>query len=413
MKPIVIFGVGLTAKLVHSAPARLDRDVVGFTVDRALADPAERYGLPVVPFDEVVDRWPPRRYDMFVAVGYARVNKFREEKYQAAKELGYTLPSYVGSKATVWPELEIGDNCFIMEHNVIQPFARIGSNVIMWSGSHVGHESEVGDHLLRGVPGGHLWQRSHRTQRVHRGQRLDPRPGAPGPRERDRPWRADHEGHRAARGPSRHHCAPARDAERPVARALARTGPCHGDPRPPPPVTPLGIRRCATPADVYHLPASRRSAAFTREASRSRSTWWIGQRSLLLPVIVRALPNGSGCDAASPYGYPGPVAVAATTRHSSMPPWAPHPGAAGDGWGHPVVRLHPLLNAVTPPGIGQVVDRGVTVGIDLTVSPEEEAWRQTRENHQRGMGRCGTGSWRRRPRPTPICWSSSASMSRR
>lgn len=149
MKPVVVFGVGMTAKLArfyldHDS----ERQVVAFTVERAYADPPERYGLPVVPFDEVIHHYPPDAYDMFVAVGYARVNKFREQCYNAAKALGYTLINYVSSRATVWPDLDIGDNCFIMEHNIIQPFARIGNNVMMWSGSHVGHESEIMDHVF-------------------------------------------------------------------------------------------------------------------------------------------------------------------------------------------------------------------------------------------------------------------------
>ena len=42
-----------------------------------------------------------------------------------AKAKGYALRTYVSSKATVWPDLALGENCFILEQNVIQPFARI------------------------------------------------------------------------------------------------------------------------------------------------------------------------------------------------------------------------------------------------------------------------------------------------
>ena len=48
----------------------------------------------------------------------------------------------------MWPGTEIGDNCFIMENNVIQPFASIGNDVIMWGGSFVGHESVIKDHCF-------------------------------------------------------------------------------------------------------------------------------------------------------------------------------------------------------------------------------------------------------------------------
>jgi acetyltransferase-like isoleucine patch superfamily enzyme len=37
-----------------------------------------------------------------------------------------------------------------MENNVIQPFATLGSNIIMWSGCHIGHDTVLEDHLFLG-----------------------------------------------------------------------------------------------------------------------------------------------------------------------------------------------------------------------------------------------------------------------
>ncbi len=55
--------------------------------------------------------------------------------------------SYVSSKATVFPGAPIGDNCFILEDNTIQPFTSIGNNVVLWSGNHIGHHSVIKDHV--------------------------------------------------------------------------------------------------------------------------------------------------------------------------------------------------------------------------------------------------------------------------
>jgi sugar O-acyltransferase (sialic acid O-acetyltransferase NeuD family) len=146
---VVVFGNGLVAKLAHFYLTHdSPHDVVAFCVDREHARTETMLGLPVITFDDVVDRYPSARHRMFVAVGYGRMNKFREERYNQAKALGYELISYVSSKATTWPDAVIGDNCFIMEHNVIQPFTRLGNNITMWSGSHVGHESVIKDHCF-------------------------------------------------------------------------------------------------------------------------------------------------------------------------------------------------------------------------------------------------------------------------
>lgn len=149
MKPVVLFGSGRVAGLAHFYLTHdSDREVAAFTVDRDHVTDDTLFGLPVVPADEVLVRFPPDRFDMFVTLGYGRVNKFREGKYLEAKEMGYELISYVSSKATVWPGTKIGDNCFIMENNVIQPSATIGNDVIMWGGSFVGHESIIKDHCF-------------------------------------------------------------------------------------------------------------------------------------------------------------------------------------------------------------------------------------------------------------------------
>jgi len=149
MSQVIIFGNGLVASLAHFYLTHdSEHEVVAFTVDRTHVGDATLFDLPVVPFDEVVERYPPDQFRMFVAVGYGRMNKFRQERYEQSKALGYELISYVSSKASTWPGAMIGDNCFIMENNVIQPFTRIGNDVIMWSGSHVAHESTIRDHCF-------------------------------------------------------------------------------------------------------------------------------------------------------------------------------------------------------------------------------------------------------------------------
>jgi len=145
---VVIFGVGQWADLAHVYLTHdSPHEVVAFTVDREyLADEHHR-GLPVVGFDEIDRHFPPGRYRMFAPISFKRMGHARAEKYQAAKELGYELVSYVSSQATIWPGFSCGDNCFILEDNTIQPFVEIGDDVVLWSGNHIGHHTVIGDHV--------------------------------------------------------------------------------------------------------------------------------------------------------------------------------------------------------------------------------------------------------------------------
>jgi sugar O-acyltransferase (sialic acid O-acetyltransferase NeuD family) len=148
-KPLVIFGAGDIAQLAHyyfSTDSNFE--VKAFTVDAAYITASEFCGLPVVPFEEAMQRYSPDEHRLFVALSYSRLNQVRKEKYFAAKSLGYRIASYVSSHATVLNEGRIGENCFILEDNTIQPFAVIGNNVTLWSGNHIGHHSTIHDHCF-------------------------------------------------------------------------------------------------------------------------------------------------------------------------------------------------------------------------------------------------------------------------
>jgi sugar O-acyltransferase (sialic acid O-acetyltransferase NeuD family) len=144
---IVIFGAGKIADeayfyLTNDSP----HEVVAFTVDREHLNTGEKLGLPVVSFEDITGAYPPDEFQMFVAVGYQDLNKFRALKYEEAKAKGYKLISYVSSLASNVGDVKIGDNCFVLEFVTLQPCATVGNNVFLWSGNHVGHHASVGDH---------------------------------------------------------------------------------------------------------------------------------------------------------------------------------------------------------------------------------------------------------------------------
>jgi sugar O-acyltransferase (sialic acid O-acetyltransferase NeuD family) len=146
-RPLVLFG---TAEIAELARFYFEHDseyrVVAFTVDDAYVDSNQFLGLPVVPFSEVATRFSPEENELHVALSYSQLNRLRQEKYLQAKTAGYRLASYISTKSTMWPGLVVGDNCFILENQCLQPAIRIGSNVVLWSGNHIGHGSAIGDH---------------------------------------------------------------------------------------------------------------------------------------------------------------------------------------------------------------------------------------------------------------------------
>jgi sugar O-acyltransferase (sialic acid O-acetyltransferase NeuD family) len=147
-KNLIIFGTAEIAELAYYY-FTLDSsyNVVAFTVDDEYLDSNKLIGIPVIPFSEILDKFPPEENDMHVALSYAKLNQLRQEKYNQAKKSGYKLASYLCTKSVFWDDLEIGDNCFILENQTIQPQVIIGNNVVLWSGNHIGHGSIIRDHV--------------------------------------------------------------------------------------------------------------------------------------------------------------------------------------------------------------------------------------------------------------------------
>jgi len=149
MSKVIIFGTGEFAQVAAVyLEADSPHEVVAFTVDGDRRSEAQLAGKPVLAFEDLPRSHPPDEYRLFVAVGFKGLNQARAEVYRRCKAQGYACISYVCSKAVQWGHVEIGENSFVFENNVLQPFARIGDDCVLWSGNHIGHHARIGDHCF-------------------------------------------------------------------------------------------------------------------------------------------------------------------------------------------------------------------------------------------------------------------------
>jgi sugar O-acyltransferase (sialic acid O-acetyltransferase NeuD family) len=147
MSKIVIFGAGQTAEIAYNYISKdSPHEIVAFTANAEFIKDKTFLGLPLVPFETIEKTFGPEKFEMFVAMSYTNLNRLRADRYNDAKKKGYRLISYVSSKAGIIGDIEMGDNCFILENQSIQTFAKIGNDVWIWSGVLVGHGSIIGDH---------------------------------------------------------------------------------------------------------------------------------------------------------------------------------------------------------------------------------------------------------------------------
>jgi sugar O-acyltransferase (sialic acid O-acetyltransferase NeuD family) len=142
----VIFGCGDFAEIAHLYFEEAGREVAAFTMDSP--DRTELHGRPVVPFEAAVSKYPASDFDLFVAIGYRRLNEGRASVFHRCEALGYTLASFISPRAFLHATAKIGRNVFVFEDNVVQPYVALGDDVILWSGNHIGHHSVVEDHCF-------------------------------------------------------------------------------------------------------------------------------------------------------------------------------------------------------------------------------------------------------------------------
>lgn len=148
-KKLIIFGLGELSELAHFYFSLEGRyEVAAFTLDQDFLKEDTFLGLPVIPFEKIQQIYPSDSTELFLALGYSKVNLTRKLKYEEAKNKGYRLASFIHPRTTYLSSEGIGENTFIFEDNTIQPFVRIGNNVVIWSGNHLGHHSFIQDHVF-------------------------------------------------------------------------------------------------------------------------------------------------------------------------------------------------------------------------------------------------------------------------
>ena len=138
----------------------------------------------------------------------------------------------------------------------------------------------------------------------------------------------------------------------------------------------LALERCQH--DMYHLPAFASLEAAWEGAYPQAFIVEDAEGTMLLPLLLRPTPAGTGLDAVTPYGYSGPAFSHDCTLGFRSQALAAFDAAARDrGLVSTFMRLHPLLETSLAPVLVDAglpwreVAHGETVTLPLGPGPEE------------------------------------------
>ena len=143
---LVIVGTGVRAAIACEC-FRHDStyEVAAFCADTPSLAEGAPCGLPVVLFDDLTAAYPPGRYLAFVAASPADGSRFRRQLYDKVTSAGYDCVSYVSSRAFAARSARLGKNTFVHEGAALQHAVEVGSNVVVASGTCVGHSTVIED----------------------------------------------------------------------------------------------------------------------------------------------------------------------------------------------------------------------------------------------------------------------------
>jgi sugar O-acyltransferase (sialic acid O-acetyltransferase NeuD family) len=82
----------------------------------------------------------------FIGIGQIKTASVRQNIFSNLRDLGYSFPSFVSSRAYVSPFASLGAGTIVMPGGIIGPGAKVGENCIINSQALVEHDAVVGDH---------------------------------------------------------------------------------------------------------------------------------------------------------------------------------------------------------------------------------------------------------------------------
>ena len=149
MANLVLFGIGQLAETVSVYIEReSDHQIVGYTLDADFrAGRTSFRGKPVYDWETLEDAFAPSDGLLFGPISYRNLNQFRKDRFLNGKARGYRFLTFIHPASHVHSD-DIGENCLVLEQNVLQPFSTIGDNVILWSNNHIGHHTTIGSHCF-------------------------------------------------------------------------------------------------------------------------------------------------------------------------------------------------------------------------------------------------------------------------
>lgn len=143
-KQIVIFGDTMFSFELMRIIQMEGGNPIAFTLDSNYLKSPKFCDLPVYPFETLEQCVDIERVEILLSIGYNKMNKHRESKYQECKSRGFKIHTFVSKHALVYAD-SIGEGSIIMPGAYIGPFSNVGLCNVVRSRSVLSYHEKVGN----------------------------------------------------------------------------------------------------------------------------------------------------------------------------------------------------------------------------------------------------------------------------
>ncbi len=144
MENSVIIGAGTQGQVFASYLKEAGVNLIGFIDDSQELEGKNILGLPVLGKynDLFEDTLKNRVQNIYCPIGD---NAIRSKYLSTLKKEGYNIPSFIHRSVSIAPDVILGEAIYMLAGNIVMPFTKIGSYLMVNQGSTIAHHVEVGE----------------------------------------------------------------------------------------------------------------------------------------------------------------------------------------------------------------------------------------------------------------------------
>lgn len=147
-KPIILYGNNVIAEEVYWESKQYDSNfcIAAFCVSNDYLNGETSFcGLPLVAESEIVQKYPPSKYDMLSCIDAPSKLRNRLLIYNRLKKMGYFLRNFISPLARILGQVQMGENNIVFANANILRGTRLGHSNTIRRNVNIGHDTIIGN----------------------------------------------------------------------------------------------------------------------------------------------------------------------------------------------------------------------------------------------------------------------------